>query len=96
MVRYLSLISFTDQGIQAVDQSCERAGKFRATIESAGGKLVATYWAVGEYDGAFILETPDETTATRLLLSLAKLGNVRTNSMRIYDESEFQNVVGGM
>ena len=93
MVRYLSLMSFTDQGIRAVDQSCERAKKFRTAVEAAGGKVLSVYWAVGEYDGAFVFEAPDETTATRLLLSLGKLGNVRTRSLRVYDDSEFQAVL---
>jgi len=95
MVRYLSLMSFTDQGIRAVDQSCERAKKFRAAVEAAGGKVLSLYWAVGEFDGTFVFEAPDEATATRLLLSLAKLGNVRTRSLRVYDDSEFQAVLAG-
>lgn len=94
MVRYLSLMSFTDQGIRGVDQSCERARKFRAAVEGAGGKVQFLYWAVGEFDGAFAFEVPDEATATRLLLSLGKLGNVRTRSLRVYDESEFQGILG--
>ncbi|MCA9054626.1 MAG: GYD domain-containing protein [Planctomycetaceae bacterium] len=95
MVRYLSLMSFTDQGIRDVDQSSTRACKFRAAVEEAGGKVLSLYWAVGEFDGAFVIEAPDETTATRLLLSLGKLGNVRTRSLRVYDEAEFQQVLGG-
>jgi len=95
MVRYLSLISFTEQGIRAVDKSVERAGKFRAAVEAAGGKVSAMYWAVGECDGAFIFEAPDETTAARLLLTLGKLGNVRTRSLRVFNEAEFQTVASG-
>ncbi|MEZ6063315.1 MAG: GYD domain-containing protein [Planctomycetaceae bacterium] len=96
MVRYLSLMSFTEQGIGAIEQSAERAKKFRAAVKKAGGKLQSVYWAVGAYDGAFVLEAPDESTATRLLLALAKLGNVRTQTLRIYDESEFQTVLDAM
>lgn len=96
MVRYLSLMSYTDQGIRAVDQSCQRAKAFRAAVEAAGGKVQSLYWAIGEYDGAFVFEAPDEATATRLLLSLSELGNVRTRSQRVFDESEFQAVLTGV
>lgn len=95
MVRYLSLMSFTDQGIRSIDKTCERAGAFRSSVEAVGGRVLGLYWAVGEYDGAIIFEAPDEATATRLLMSLAKLGNVRTKSMRVHDEAEFQGVLGG-
>lgn len=96
MVRYLSLLSFTDQGIRTIDKTGERAGRFRAAVEAAGGKLTALYWAVGEFDGAFVIEVPDDATATRLLLALGKLGNVRTRTLRVYNESEFQAVLGKM
>jgi len=88
MIRFLTLVSFTEQGIRAIDKSCERAETFRADVEAAGGKVNAIYWAIGEFDGAVVFDVPDEATATRILCSLAKLGNVRTKSLRAFDEAE--------
>ena len=78
MIRYLSLVSFTDQGVRNVDHSIQRASSFGQSVEAAGGKLLSQYWAVGDADGCVIFEVPDEQTGATLLLALAKDGNVRT------------------
>jgi uncharacterized protein with GYD domain len=89
MPRYLSLISFTDEGIRKVKDSVKRADAFKVKIEEAGGKVKGMYWAVGEFDGALISEAPDEGTANALLLSLGSAGFVRTRTLRLLDATEF-------
>jgi uncharacterized protein with GYD domain len=89
MIRYLSLLTFTEQGIADVKASVKRAAMFRSSVETAGGQVIAQYWAVGEADGCLVFEAPDEPTAAALLLGLAREGNVRTKSMRVYDADEF-------
>jgi uncharacterized protein with GYD domain len=93
MVRYMSLISFTDQGIREVDKSVARATKFRSAVEKAGGRVVQQYWAVGELDGCVVFEAPDENTAAALLLRLGRDDNVRTRTMRVFDANEFEAIV---
>ena len=93
MPRYLSLISFTDQGIRDVKDTIDRANRFRASVENAGGRVVGLYWAVGEVDGAVIFEAPDEATATTLLLVLGREGCVRTHTLRLYDAEEFRPIL---
>jgi len=93
MIRYLALVKLTDQGIQNVDNSIQRASSFGESVEAAGGKLLTQYWAVGEVDGCVVFEAPDAQTAAALLLKLAKDGNVRTQAMRVYNTQEFQEVM---
>ena len=40
MIRYLTLLKFTDQGAQNVDKSVQRASDFGKSVSDAGGKLV--------------------------------------------------------
>jgi uncharacterized protein with GYD domain len=93
MTRYLALINFTDQGVRDVGHSIQRASSFGEAVEAAGGKLLSLYWSVGEADGCVAFEAPDEQTGAALLLRLARDGNVRTRTMRLYDTQEFQKVV---
>lgn len=93
MTRFLTLIQFTEQGLKNLGQSTKRADDFRAKVEKAGGKVLSMYWAMGDADGCITFETPDEATGASLLLSLGKLGNVRTRTLRIYDADEFQRIV---
>lgn len=89
MVRYLCLLSFTEEGIKDVAHSTARAKAFRSEAKKAGGKVVAQYWSMGEVDGCFILEAPDPQVAAELLLRLGRHGFVRTKSMQLLDEVEF-------
>lgn len=93
MFRYLVLINFTDQGARNVDKSVARASSFSQSVEAAGRTLIAQYWAIGEVDGCVVFEAPDETTASKLLVQLAKDGNVRTRTSRILNNEEFQKVL---
>lgn len=93
MIRYLTLIDFTDQGLRNVGDTLQRADSFAQSVQAAGGKLVSQYWAVGDVDGCVIFEAPDEATGAALLVKLAKAGNVRTRTMRVFDTQEFQQVL---
>jgi uncharacterized protein with GYD domain len=93
MPRYLSLINFTDHGIRDIRDSMHRAEGFRKSVENAGGSILNLYWAIGQYDGAVLFEAPSETIATALLLNLAHNGFVRTQTLQIFDEKEFQTVL---
>jgi uncharacterized protein with GYD domain len=93
MTRCLALLTFTEQGLRNVQHSAKRAAAFRETVENSGGKVLAQYWTLGEADGCVVFEAPDEETAGALLLALAQAGNVRTRTLRVYDEHEFARMV---
>lgn len=94
MVRYLSLISFTDKGIRDVTKSLKRAEDFRTAVESRGGNVLSQYWALGDVDGSVVFECPDDETAAALLLKLGKEANVRTSTVRVFDAGEFSAIAG--
>lgn len=93
MVRYLSLISFTDQGIRAVGESIQRAEQFQERVAAAGGKVLHQFWSLGEFDGCVIFEAPDDDTAAALLLALGRDDNVRTRTLQVFDQAEFTKIL---
>jgi uncharacterized protein with GYD domain len=93
MARYLSLLTFTEQGIRNVKQTLKRAGDFRTAVESAGGKVLSQYWSLGDADGCVCFEVRDDATAASLLLKLGQLGNVRTRTLTLYNEQEFAKIL---
>jgi len=92
MARYLSLVNFTEQGRKAITESPQRARRFTELAESLGARVESLYWALGSYDGAFVFDAPDEQTAAALILSLAQTGNVRTETLRIFEADEFSEI----
>ena len=51
------------------------------------------FWTVGRYDGAAILEAPDDETAAAVLLRLGSEGNVKTTTLRAFDRSEIDTIL---
>jgi uncharacterized protein with GYD domain len=51
-------------------------------------------WTLGPYDGALVLEADDDAAVTALMLSLASLGNVKTQTLRAFEEKEMDEILG--
>lgn len=93
MAAYISLISYTDQGIRNVKQSPERARAFREMAEKAGAKVKDIYWTLGSYDLVAITDVPDDETAMALLLTTGSLGNIRTQTLKGFSEGEMNPIL---
>ena len=88
----VSLVNFTDQGIRNIKDSPQRARAFRELCKQQGVQVREMLWTSGPYDMVVITEGTEEAL-TAALLSAAKLGNVRTQSLRAMDQEAFQRVL---
>jgi uncharacterized protein with GYD domain len=95
MATFIVLVDYTEQGLENIQDSPSRAAAFTETAKAAGVTVKDIYWTVGEHDGIAILDAPDEETAARVVLGLARTGNVRTRTLRAFDRDEMARVVGG-
>ena len=93
MPTYVTLIKWTDQGVRNAKDSIQRAGAFRSDLERRGGKLLSIYWTQGKYDIVTTIDAPDVQTAMAALLAVGGLGNVRTETLRAFNETEMQSVI---
>lgn len=89
----ISLVNFTEQGIKSIKDSPKRVQGFRDLAKKHGVSVRDIYWTTGQYDMVVIAEGTDEALAT-VLLSVAKLGNVRSQTLRAMDQETFQRVLG--
>jgi uncharacterized protein with GYD domain len=94
MATFIATMHFTEQGIKAVRDTCERAAAFKATAQKMGVKVSGVYWTLGAFDGVIVCEAPDEATATAAMLHLGSLGNIRTQTARAFDAAEMQKILG--
>jgi len=93
MATFLTTMQFTEQGIKAVRDTCDRAAAFKAAAKKMGVKVTGTYWTLGAFDGLIVFEAPDEATATAAMLHLSSSGNIRTQTARAFDTAEMQKIV---
>lgn len=93
MARYVSLLTWTDQGVRNIKDTLNRANTARESFPSKGGKIIDVYWTLGQYDLVVVFEAPDDETASRLLMGLSMQGNVRSSTMRAFNEKEMEGVM---
>ena len=93
MPHYVSLVNWTDQGIRALKDTTRRSEAFRKAVESAGGKLVALLYTMGQYDLVAVTELPSDEVGNELALRLGMQGNVRTLTLKGWTESEMAKLV---
>jgi uncharacterized protein with GYD domain len=94
MARYIALLKFTEQGARKIKKSTARAHAFDKLAARAGVKVEGQYWTMGRFDGVLILSASDETKVLHLLTALAALGNVRTQTMQAFVDTEFTRIAG--
>lgn len=96
MVTYVVLVKFTEQGVRNAKDSPKRADAFKEMAKTFGVTVKEIVWTQGRYDVVTLVEAPDEASAMSLNLSLAALGNVRTETMRAFSAAEMTKIVGKM
>lgn len=89
MPTYISLLTYTHQGITTIKQSPTRLD----AAKEVGGELKAFYLTMGQYDAVVIAELPDDVAGAKIALALGAKGNVRTETLRAFTEDEFRRTV---
>jgi uncharacterized protein with GYD domain len=93
MPTYISLLKWTDQGIQNVKDSPKRLNEFKSALEAVGGKLVGFYLTMGRYDMVLIIESPNDEVSAVLSLSTASSGSIKTETMKAFTENEYRGII---
>lgn len=96
MSMYMLLCNYTEQAVRNMKEMPTRRAAAREKAGKLGVELKAAYLALGAYDLVIHVEAPDEETIAKFVLSLAAMGNLRTTTVRLFPESEFDKIVGGL
>jgi uncharacterized protein with GYD domain len=92
MPTYVTLIHYTEQGVKTFKDLKSRLEETRRAGETMGAKLNAFYLTMGQYDAVVISEAPDDATVAKLALAAGGRGNVRTETLRAFDEDEAMRI----
>ncbi len=90
---FVSLVSFTDQGIRYVKHTIDRADAFRQAAADMGVEVKDIYWTLGGYDLVIIVEAPDDETVATLFMSVGSLGNIRFHTLRCFSAEDMSRIL---
>jgi uncharacterized protein with GYD domain len=96
MPHFVTLIRYTQQGLARIKESPARLEAAKKAAEKAGGKIHAWYLTMGQYDAVLISEFPSDDAGAKFTLSIGALGNVTTETLKAFTESEYRSIVGGL
>jgi uncharacterized protein with GYD domain len=93
MPTYISLLRYTEKGIQNMKESPGRLDAAKGLFKQSGGELKSFFLAMGRYDAVVISEGPDDETAAKLVLTIGSAGAVRTETFRVFTEEEYRKII---
>ena len=96
MPTYISLVSYTDQGIRTIKDSPKRLDAAKKMLKQMGGELKEFYLTLGSYDIVTILEAPNDEVVSKFVLALGSAGNVRTSTLKAFPEAEYRKIIAGL
>jgi len=96
MPTFISLVEYTAEGVQHMDESPDRLDDAREVVESMGGELLEFYLTMGQYDAVVVMELPDAKTATQAGITIAGAGAVRTETLRAFPEDDYRELIAGL
>ena len=95
---YLWQFAYTPEAWAALTKNptdrTEGAEGARTLVEHMGGRLVGLYYCYGEYDGVILLEAPDDTTATAIVLATITAGHIKaTKTTKLFTPEEMMEAM---
>jgi uncharacterized protein with GYD domain len=96
MPTYITLLSFTQQGVEKIKDGPARLERAKAAIKAAGGEMKAFYLTMGRFDAVAISEGPSDEAYATTMLALAAAGAVRTETLRAFTEEEYRKIIAAL
>ncbi|MGF1561717.1 MAG: GYD domain-containing protein [Geminicoccaceae bacterium] len=96
MPTFITLATWTEQGIKDVKQSGARYDAFKALVESKGGAVRSLYMTMGAHDLIVTYDLPSDDAAAEVALTLGQGGNIRTQTLKAFDEDAYRRLTAGL
>ena len=84
MALYMVQFAYTPEAWTAFSKHPEdRTKAVQELAQNSGCRFEALYYSLGEYDGFVLLDAPDETTVTSLVLAAMAPGHLRATKTTV-------------
>ena len=96
MPTYITLIRWTQKGIENVKESPTRLDEAKKAFQAVGAEIKDFYLVTGQYDMVMVSEVPDHETGVKLALAIGSAGAVRTETLHAYTEDEYRQIIASL
>jgi uncharacterized protein with GYD domain len=96
MATYITLVNYTQEGIEKIKESPNRLDAAKQAFQAMGAEIKAFYLVMGRYDIVLILEAPNDETVAKVALTLGGAGAVRTETFRAFTEKEYRGIIASL
>ncbi len=96
MATYITMLNFTQQGVETIKDAPDRIAAARQAFEAMGAEMKQFFLTMGRYDAVVIIEAPDDETVAKLALAIGSQGNAKTETLRAFSQDEFLGIVAGL
>ena len=96
MATYISLIRYTQKGIENIKESPARLDAVKKAFQAVGAELKEFYLVTGQYDIVIVSEAPDDETVAKLSLAIGSGGAIRTETLRAFTEDEYRKIIAAL
>ena len=96
MPTYITLVNFTQKGIENIKESPARLDRVKDAIATVGGELKACYLTMGQYDMVVISEAPNDMVYSTTMLAIGASGAVRSQTLKAFTEEEYRKIIAAI
>ena len=96
MPTYISLVQYTEKGIESIKDSPKRLEGAKKAFADAGAKLKEFYLVMGKYDIVIVVDAPNDEVLAKVSLLLGSKGFVRTQTLRAFNEAEYLKIISSL
>jgi uncharacterized protein with GYD domain len=93
MATYVTLYTFTEQGLKTIKDTVKRVEAVKKAAAAAGITIKDIVWTQGQYDLVAISEAPDDVAFAAFALTTAKAGNVHIQTLRAFTAKEMEKIL---
>jgi len=96
MPTYIVLAHMTQQGVQNAKEIPQRRAAAKETAEALGMTLRESYLTMGAYDVVLVLDAPNGETMAKFALQIGMRGNLTTQTLRGFNETETDAILSDL
>jgi uncharacterized protein with GYD domain len=81
MPTYLMLTNLSAEGVRTLKNNPGRMAEVNLEVEQMGGKVLAQYATLGQYDFVTVIEAPDEKAMAKISVELGSRGTMSSQTL---------------